>query len=333
MTGRLAPTPSGRMHLGNLFSALLCWLSTRAQNGRLILRVEDLDPQRARAAYAGQILEDLAWLGLDWDEGPAAPSQAGADAAAQPGPHAPYCQSARTVFYRECLRTLDEMGLVYPCYCNRAELHAAEAPHLSDGTYRYSGRCYALSSDEHAALAKTRRAALRAHVPDETVALTDICRGPYSQNLARDCGDFILCRSDGVFAYQLATSADDGAMGVTEVVRGADLLSSAPRQIWLMRQLGYTPPRYCHVPLLLAPDGRRLSKRDKDLDVGFLRSRLARPEPLVGALAALAGLIDRPEPLPAAALVPLFHWSRVKKSDITLDIPGFLSALGPFFGN
>lgn len=312
MKGRFAPTPSGRMHLGNIFSALLCWLSARAQGGALLMRIEDLDTQRTSPAFAEALFDDLRWLGLDWDEGPLP--------GARPFSDAFYCQSLRTAFYEEQLARLASLGLVYPCYCSRAELHAASvanAPHLGDSSYVYNGRCRDFPQKAQAA-ARGRPPAMRVRTPNETVSFFDACQGDYRQNLAAECGDFILRRSDGVFAYQLAATADDGAMGVTEVVRGRDLLPSTPRQIWLLRTLGYPVPRYCHVPLLLAPDGRRLAKRDQDLDIAALRERLPGPEPLLGALAYLAGLIDRPWPVTAAELIPLFNWDIIRKSDIII---------------
>ncbi len=338
VVGRFAPTPSGRMHLGNVFSALLCWLSARAQGGRLLLRIEDLDPHRTSPAFTRDMLADLAWLGLNWDDCPASTgffSSAGSLSAsvafeitpppkpATPSPDydglAPLChQSRRTSFYAACLETLSSAGLVYPCFCSRAELHAAEAPHLSDGSPLYDGACRALSPQDIASKQQRRPPALRIRVPDTTIAFTDGCQGYYEENLAKDCGDFILRRSDGVFAYQLAAPADDGDMGVTEVVRGRDLLSSTPRQIWLLQTLGYTPPRFCHVPLLLAPDGRRLSKRDADLDLFTLRQNKVSPQRIIGTLAHLAGLVPTPDEATPQDLLPLFSWEQVPKQNITL---------------
>lgn len=297
MKGRLAPTPSGRMHLGNALSALLCWLSARSQGAALVLRIEDLDLLRTSPAHTQAILDDLLWLGLPWDEGP-------------------FYQSQRSAFYEDCLQKLAAQGLLYPCFCSRAELHAASAPHQSDGNYVYSGHCRALTPAEAAAMG--RAGAVRVRVPHETIRFTDGSQGEYSQNLAEECGDFILRRSDGVFAYQLAAPADDGAMGITEVVRGRDLLSSAPRQIWLMQTLGYAPPRFCHLPMLLAADGRRLSKRDQDLDLSALRAAGRRPEEIVGLLAHLCGLLPQPQPATPAELISLFRWNKITKKDIYL---------------
>ena len=296
VVGRFAPSPSGRMHLGNLFSALLAWLSVRSQNGTMLLRIEDLDPERCRPEYAEQLKRDLDWLGLDWD--------------VEQTP-----QSQRGEAYRATFDALAAQGLVYPCYCSRAELHAASAPHASDGTYIYAGTCRNLTAAQRAE--KTRRPAWRVRVPEERVTVTDRLQGDYTQNLARECGDFILRRSDGVYAYQLAVVTDDAAGGVTQVVRGRDLLPSAPRQRWLQRTLGLMEPEYCHVPLLTAPDGRRLSKREKDLDLGALRQRYT-PEALVGKLACLAGLQPEPAPVRVDALAARFSWNQVRCGDVVI---------------
>ena len=304
--GRFAPTPSGRMHLGNLFSALLAWLDARSAGGRLVLRIEDLDTQRTSEAFARQRMDDLRWLGLDWDEGGLEPA---------------YMQSRRTACYEEAFRVLEEKGLIYPCYCTRTERMAASAPHREDGAVAYSGRCFYLRLAERAELERRgRRPAWRVRCPDLAVTVEDGNCGTYTENLARDCGDFIVRRSDGVFAYQLAVVVDDALMGVNHVVRGRDLLPSAPRQAWLHRVLGYDPPEFFHAPLLLAPDGRRLAKRDRDLDMGALRERY-EPEELTGLLAWYAGLLDRREKVTAGELVPLFKWAKVPKNDITVDLP------------
>ena len=303
IVGRFAPSPSGRMHLGNIFTALLVWLDVRQVGGRLILRVEDLDRQRCSDDKARQLLADLQWLGLDWDEGGLEPA---------------YMQSRRTAYYEEAFRELEAKGLVYPCYCTRSERMAASAPHRDDGAVVYSGKCYHLTEEEREALERSgRRPAWRVRCPDMEVALEDGNCGPYAENLARECGDFIVRRSDGVFAYQLAVVVDDALMGVNHVVRGRDLLYSAPRQAWLHKVLGYEPPRFFHTPLLLAPDGRRLAKRDYDLDMGALRERYTAEE-LTGLLACYAGLLDRPEKVTGKELVPQFSWAKVTKNDVVV---------------
>ena len=304
--GRFAPTPSGRMHLGNLLAALLAWLDARSGGGELVLRIEDLDTQRTSRLFAAQLLDDLRWLGLDWDQGGLEPD---------------YRQSRRTACYEKAFRLLEERGLIYPCYCSRTERMAASAPHREDGAVVSSGRCFRLTAAERAELeGQGRRPAWRVRCPDLSVTVEDGNCGTYTENLARDCGDFIVRRSDGVFAYQLAVVVDDALMGVNHVVRGRDLLCSAPRQAWLHEVLGYPPPRFFHTPLLLAPDGRRLAKRDHDLDMGALRERYS-PGELTGLLAWYAGLVDRPEKVTAAELVPLFSWAKVPKNDVVVGCP------------
>lgn len=305
--GRFAPSPSGRLHLGNLFCSLLAWLSAKAKGGEVVLRIEDLDRERSRPEYAEQLEQDLAFLGLTWDRG----GEAG-------GPE--YFQANRTAYYEALLACLREKGLVYPCFCSRAELHAANAPHASDGEAVYSGKCRGLSAAEAESLSKTRSPALRLRVPEETIVFQD---GHYSrvcQALEQDCGDFILRRSDGTFAYQLAVVGDDAAMGITEVVRGRDLLSSTPRQIYLYRLLGFPVPEFFHTPLLLGPDGRRLSKRDRADSLDALREQGLSAEEIIGRLAFLAGFLDRPEPASPKELIPIFSWDKVPKEDVRWEI-------------
>lgn len=303
--GRFAPSPSGRMHLGNLLSALLAWLDVRSQGGTLVLRIEDLDPDRCTRAKAEQLVDDLRWLGLDWDEGGVEPD---------------YCQSNRSRHYEEAFKRLSEQGLTYPCYCTRAERLAASAPHRGEGQAG-SCRCTRLTMEERTALeAAGRRSAWRVRTPEESVCVEDGHLGRCVQNLRWDCGDFIIRRSDGVWAYQLAVVVDDGLMGITHVVRGQDLLESTPRQVWLHRTLGFKPPQYFHLPLLVDREGRRLSKRERDMDMGALRERYT-PAELTGVLAWYAGLLDRPQNVQASALVSRFAWSKVPKNDIVVCSP------------
>ncbi len=300
--GRYAPTPSGRLHLGNIFAALLCWLSVRSQEGELLLRIEDLDTLRCTVENADILKEDLQWLGLDWDR--------------EMPP-----QRDRSEYYEECLDILQARGELFPCWCTRGDLkNAANAPHASDGHPIYPGTCRALSPEERAEKLKKKPGIMRLAVPDELIGFRDENFGWYEENLQEECGAFILRRADGVFAYQLAVVADDIAGGVTEVVRGRDLLDSTPRQLYLYRLLGAEPPRYFHVPLLTAPDGRRLSKRDQDLDIGLLKERY-RPEELLGALALAAGQLERYEPISAPELVKIFDRTKVGREDIALTLP------------
>ena len=300
--GRFAPTPSGRMHLGNVFAALLAWLSVRSRGGSFVLRMEDLETQRTSGEFADLLRQDLKWLGLDWDvETPP--------------------QSQREPVYARYFQRLSDMGLLYPCYCTRSQLHSVNAPHLSDGTYVYPGTCRNLTDAQKAAF--SRAPAWRVKVPDKVWTVEDLVQGTYRENLTTDCGDFVVRRADGVSVYQLAVTVDDGEAGVTEVVRGMDLLSSAPRQMYLQELFGFQCPQYGHVPMLMAPDGRRLSKRDRDMDLGFLQSHTT-PEKLVGLLAFACGLTERPEVLSARELAGIFAWEKVKKEDIYLDITPLL---------
>ncbi|MGI6254094.1 MAG: tRNA glutamyl-Q(34) synthetase GluQRS [Acutalibacter sp.] len=311
VVGRFAPTPSGYLHLGNLFCSLIAWLAAKSQGGKILLRNEDLDIDRTRPEYFLQAQRDLEALGLFWDEG--------GDAS---GPHAPYDQSHRSGFYTQQLHKLEDLGLVYPCFCSRAQLHAASAPHASDGEPIYAGTCRHLTPAQVEERSKTRSPALRLQVPEETVAFTDLHYGLQEQDLPTGCGDFILRRSDGVFAYQLAVVADDGAMRVTQVVRGRDLLSSTPRQILLYRLLGYPVPEFGHTPLVLASDGRRLSKRDGDQSLSGLRSRGYTPADVVGILAYLGGLLPEPMAITPQELLPLFSWEKLPREDIC--VPGWV---------
>ena len=306
VTGRFAPSPSGRIHLGNILCCLLAWLSVRQQGGRMVLRIEDLDTARCPQRYALQMMEDLHWLGLDWDEGP----EVG-------GSNGPYFQSQRTDYYQAALKRLEAQGLVYPCFCTRAELHAASAPHREDGQVIYPGTCRDLTAAQIAERSLRRAPALRLRVAEEEIGFTDGHLGAVRENLARSCGDFLLRRSDGMFAYQLAVVVDDAAMGITEVVRGADLLDSTPRQLYLYRLLGLTPPSFCHVPLLLAPDGRRLSKRDADAGLEVLQGRMSA-QAVLGKLAYLAGFHPSAEPASARELLAEFDWDKVPRADIRL---------------
>lgn len=294
IVGRFAPTPSGRMHLGNVFAALIAWLAVRSEKGSMVLRMEDLDTQRTNEEYAWLLREDLQWLGLDWDT--------------EMTP-----QSQRSPVYQQYFDILQEKELLYPCYCSRSQLHSVNAPHQSDGTYVYPGTCR-----NREVSPPDRTPAWRVKVPEETRTVEDLVQGTFSQELSRECGDFVVRRADGVFVYQLAVTVDDGLAGVNQVVRGVDLLGSAPRQMYLQDLFGFPHPQYGHVPLLLAPDGRRLSKRDKDLDLGQLRQRLTAPQ-LLGALAYAAGLIDQKKAISAEELISQFSWEKLSGEAVVVD--------------
>ena len=300
VVGRFAPTPSGRLHLGNLLCALIAYLSIRRRDGRFLLRIEDLDKPRCPKRLCDAALADLAWLGFVWDE-------------------PPLFQSERTALYQSCFDMLDEKGLIYPCFCTRAQLHAADAPNRGDDTPVYGGACAHLSAEEIAEKMKTRRPAYRLRVPDETVAVHDRHYGLYRENLAHDCGDFILRRSDGLFGYQLAVVVDDALSGVNEVVRGHDILASTPRQIYLQRLLGFETPHYAHIPLLEDARGRRLAKRDGDTDLTALAKRFSREE-ILGMLAYSAGILDENRPATMDELIDAFDWKKVKTEDMRLPL-------------
>lgn len=305
--GRFAPTPSGFLHLGNVFCSLLAWLYAKSSGGKIVLRIEDLDPQRCTRPKADQLARDLEWLGLTWDEGAYVSSNS-----------EQYFQSQRSDVYAQYFAQLQAQELVYPCFCSRAELHAAEAPHLSDGRILYAGTCRALSAVERATKAQKRAPAYRLKVEHKPISFCDGHYGEQSYDLAEESGDFIVRRSDGVFAYQLAVTIDDALMGITQVVRGCDLLSSTPMQLYIYRLLGFTPPSFCHIPLLVDATGRRLSKRDGDLEIATLRKVYSSPEPIIGLLAYLAGQIAKPEPLQVDDLLPVFTPENIPTTNIVV---------------
>ncbi|HEX9578846.1 MAG TPA: tRNA glutamyl-Q(34) synthetase GluQRS [Myxococcales bacterium] len=254
--GRFAPSPTGELHLGNARTALLSWMWARSAGGKYFLRVEDIDLPRVRPGMAQQQMEELRWLGLDWD---------GEES----------FQSQRTCLYEEALRKLGDN--VYECFCSRAEIAAvASAPHGDEGP-RYPGTCAGLTREQRAARRRTRAPSLRLRVPPGPVKFHDQILGDQEFDTQALVGDFVLRRADGIFAYQLAVVVDDGAMGITQVLRGADLLSSTPRQILLHRLLGQPEPLWAHVPLVLGPGGERLSKRDRSLSLSALRTRGVNP--------------------------------------------------------
>ena len=286
VVGRFAPSPTGRMHAGNVFAALTAWLVAKSQGGRIVLRIEDLDAERSKPVYIDAVQRDLEALGLTWDEGP-------------------YFQHDRTEAYRAAYDELRERGLVYPCFCTRADLHAASAPHRGEKPV-YPGTCRHLSDGERAARAQQRMPAQRLIVPDREVAFVDQVQGSYAQNLAADCGDFLVQRSDGAFAYQLAVVVDDAEQGVSSVVRGVDLLCSTPQQLYLQELLGLPHPAYAHIPLLVAERDRRLSKRDRDAALDALLARFKTPEAVIGHIAGITGLAPACDPATPEELLATF---------------------------
>jgi len=320
--GRLAPSPTGRLHLGNAYAFLAAWLRTRSQGGTLILRLEDIDPERSRESFAEGIYEDLAWLGLTWDEGP------DLEFASSLGP---FAQSRRLGRYAALLEGLKRRGLVYACYCTRKELRMlASAPHIGDEGAPYPGTCRGLAASNFDHASGGRKAALRLDIEASLVALQgagrenalmafdDAVLGPQDCSAGISGGDFALRRSDGVVAYQLAVAADDAAMKVTEVVRGDDLLLSTPRQILLLRLMGATPPVYAHLPLLYDASGERLAKRHQGFEIAALRQKGLRPEAIIGYLGYLAGWQERAQPATARDLLFGFSLTTLKGRQMRL---------------
>jgi glutamyl-tRNA synthetase len=291
--GRYAPSPTGDLHLGNLRTALLAWLFARCRGGQFVLRVEDLDRPRVRQGATQRMLDDLRWLGIDWDEGP--------DVG---GPYGPYTQSERQAIYIACLQDLQDVGLIYPCYCSRAEIaRAASAPHEEEGP-RYPGTCRNLDEERRRALeAAGRRPSLRFLVDDErVVTFDDLLMGRQQQYVQKVVGDFIVRRADGIFAYQFAVVVDDALMRINQVVRGADLLASTARQILLYEALSSAIPAFAHVPLVLDREGKRLSKRLQSEGLGPLRAAGVTPAQVVGQLAASCGLVEQGTAMSAGEL-------------------------------
>ena len=301
MKGRFAPSPSGILHIGNVTSSLLAWLDVRSRGGKLVFRMEDLDPDRSFEKFEKRIYGDLKFLGLDWDIG-----YGYADG---------YSQSERTALYEEAFELLQKKDLVYPCYCSRNQRLAASAPHAGE-KHDSSCPCRYLTKHERLQLeASGKKPAWKIKVPDKTISFIDGHYGEQRENLL-DGGDFIIKRSDGVFAYQLAVSFDDMDMGINRVVRGRDLLSSTAKQIFLINELGGVSPEYCHSPLIVTNDGRKMSKRSGDLSMETLREKYSAEE-IIGYLAKLLNLGDG-SPISADELISAFSWDKVPSDDIMI---------------
>jgi glutamyl-tRNA synthetase len=300
--GRFAPSPTGDLHLGSAACALVSYAWARAQSGAFVLRVEDIDTPRVKAGAETRQIEDLRWLGVDWDEGP--------DVG---GRHAPYRQSERKALYDDALASLARRGLTYFCDCSRADIaRAASAPHEGDEGPRYPGTCRELGMKQRS---WKRDPAIRLRVPLRDVEVGDLLQGAFVENVERRVGDFVLRRGDGVYAYQLAVVVDDLAMGVTDVVRGADLLASTARQILLAELLGGTPPRYAHHAMVLAGDGGRMAKRGGGGSLRDERAAGVEPEALIAKLAAALGLIavrDAPASMSIDDFVGSFDVARLR---------------------
>jgi glutamyl-tRNA synthetase len=301
----MAPTPSAGLHVGNIFSCLVAWLAVKSRGGRIVLRIEDVDRDRCRREYADQIMRDLETLGLTWDNANV------------------LWQGDREEAYDGAFAALDSQGLLYPCFCSRADLHAASAPHAGE-RYLYAGTCFGLTPEEVGEKRLSRNPAYRLHVPDLELSIDDAIQGSFSQNLAHECGDFIVRRSDGIYAYQLAVVVDDLAQGVTQVVRGCDLLDSAPQQDYLRSLLDPEAPciEYAHVPLLLDEDGRRFSKRDRDVSLDGILERFESPTHFIGYLAHATGLAPDPEPRTPEDLAASFSFEKLAgRTSITWRFP------------
>jgi glutamyl-tRNA synthetase len=306
--GRLAPSPTGAQHVGNARTYLIAWLSARSRNGRVVLRIEDIDSPRIKPGATEQAVEDLFWLGLDWD-GEAV------------------VQTQRLPLYQAALAQLQKQELVYPCTCSRSDIErAASAPHAEHEGPVYPGTCAGRRVADAADLGD-RTYAWRFRAGTGEVSFVDDFRGPTHLDLQQMGGDFVVWKSAGTPAYQLAVVVDDAAQGVTEVIRGDDLVPSTPRQLLLYRALGLTPPRFAHVPLVVGPDGRRLAKRHGDTRLAALRQAGVKPEALVGLLAWSCGWIERPEPVRPAELLSRFRLSAIPPRSFLLE-PALLRQIG-----
>lgn len=294
---RFAPSPTGYMHLGNVWVACLNFLYTREHRGRIVLRIEDIDRARSKKEFAAGIMEDLEWLGLTWDEGPDTENSYGSA-----------IQSERTAIYEEVIHNFSENDLVYPCFCTRARLHSiASAPHRGEAMPVYDGHCRYLTAEEREK--ETKKPSWRLKVlQEETVSYHDILRGDFSEKIIPEADDFVIRRADGMMAYQLAVSIDDGAMGITHVIRGDDLLSSTPYQVYLLQKLGYKVPQYAHLPLLVDKEGVRLSKRQHGITIRSLKENGMTAGDILGLLMYWAGALKKPEPVKAERLGKDILW-------------------------
>lgn len=309
--GRLAPSPTGALHLGNVRTFMVAWLRARSMDGEVVFRMEDLDHPKNKPGAAAQAMEDLRWLGFDWDEGP--------DVG---GPCAPYVQSQRRGLYAAALDRLVRDGRAYPCVCARKDVESAQsAPHAGE-TLFYPGTCRGRfgSFAEAAAAIPGRMPAWRFRVEQgEAESFRDVFRGEVTQDISRFCGDFVLARDERGAGYTLAVAVDDAAMGITEVVRGDDLLDATPRQLAVFRALGLEPPAFLHVPLLVGPDGMRLAKRHGDTRVSRYREAGVPPQRVIGYLAHVSGLAEAGESLSLRDLLPRFDLARIPRAPVVVS--------------
>jgi glutamyl-tRNA synthetase len=307
VVGRLAPSPTGAQHVGNARTYLIAWLSARSQGGRLVLRLEDIDSPRIKAGAGEQALADLHWLGLDWDEGPT-------------------IQTERLTLYEQAFQRLQAGELVYPCTCSRSDIErAASAPHLDHEGPPYPGTCATRrvrdAADLHAQAVAWR---MRSSLSYQT--FVDRLQGPTTVSAGYG-GDFVVWKATGTPAYQLAVVVDDAAMGVTEVVRGDDLIPSTPRQLQLYAAFELRPPEFLHIPLVVGPDGRRLAKRHGDTRLAALRAAGVKPEALLGLLAWSCGWLPRVEPIRLSDLLSRFRLEAIPREPFVLQ-PELLRLIG-----
>jgi len=297
--GRLAPSPTGAQHVGNARTYLIAWLAARSRRGRVVLRIEDIDSPRVKLGAADEACADLRWLGLDWDDGP-------------------IFQTQRLSLYQDALAKLQAQELVYPCTCTRTDVErAASAPHAENEGPVYPGTCAGRRVADAAALGD-RPFAWRFRSGAGSAVWDDLVRGPTRLDLRQLGGDFVVWKSAGTPAYQLAVVVDDAAQQISEVVRGDDLIPSTPRQLLLYAALGLTPPGFGHVPLVVGPDGRRLAKRHGDTRLSTLRSHGVKAEALLGLLAWSCGWSQRIEPVTARALLRRFRWDTIPPEPFVL---------------
>jgi glutamyl-tRNA synthetase len=311
--GRLAPSPTGALHLGNVRTFMVAWLRARQAGGKVILRTEDLDHPKHKAGAAAQAVEDLLWLGFDWDK--------------------EYVQSERISLYEEALEMLRSKGLAYPCVCSRKDVEAAQsAPHEGDQLH-YPGTCRDRFSSWNEACrflnpsavegVATRIPCWRFRTPDEArISFDDGFAGAYSMDVRAQLGDFPLARDEKGAGYTLAVVVDDAAMGVTEVVRGDDLLPATSQQLLLYRALGLKEPKFFHVPLVVGPDGRRLAKRHGDTRIASFREDGMNPEVVIGYLAWSIGMNPDKKPISLAALTAIFDPTRIPHSPLVFNSKG-----------